>query len=916
MSDNRWQRVEDIFHRVVELAPEARSAFLDEACAANQSLRREVESLLAHESEDGATFVGPAGHDAPRTIAHYRISGKLGQGGMGIVYRATDTKLGREVAIKVLPRSFAEDADRMARFNREAKVLASLNHPNIAQIYGIEERALVMELVSGNTLQRPLPLETALNYATQIAEALEAAHEKGIVHRDLKPANIVVTPEGVVKLLDFGLAAVALGSRPDASDPANSPTVTMRATQEGLIMGTASYMSPEQAAGKPVDKRSDIWSFGVVLYEMLTGRRLFEGETVSLTLADVMRGPIDFDKLPRETPAAIRGLLRRCLDRNSINRLRDMGEARVAINTVLGGVIDAGDGSIRASKARFILRVVATLLLGTLALIGWFRNSAPSSVAQTGVTFSVQPPRGTEFSPIGGLSVDRISPDGSMILFRASDARFHVRRLNALESEPLPQWIWGGDAFWAPDSQSIAFPTLDRKLMKMRVPKGAQEFICGLNGAIRGGSWGEKGDIIFAMGEQGLFRVPSSGGAPNALEVPGIKGGGYFYPQFLPGAGDFLFDFVPDGGGDPQVFLAGFDGGKVVSPRLLLANDTAAAFTPAGGGHLLFVRDDNLYVQKLNLKARRLEGNAELLVEHVASYVPFHNASFSTSRDGALVWRTGISVVSQVMVFDRRGNRLGLSGGPAPGSAIALAPDESRLLLQGERAWIVDAHGPGSVTLGRPGGQLYWASDGAHLLFMRGGKLHKMATDGSGVQESGYFPLPSGESPAIASMSLDAHRMLLRGSTGHLFIFNVDTKAPPEEVVREWVDNAALSPDGSWLVYKPNAENVVDAKRASSTALPRRIAVGGFYQVWRADGREILFLDRDRIAVMSVSVQGSGADLRFGAPEKLFQVALPLGTGSSSKPLAVSRDGSRFYILQPTQPPDSGGMQVRIGAVR
>src|SRR6266566_6841103 len=213
MSDNRWERVEKVFHRAVELAPGARSAFLDEACAADQSLRREVDSLLAHESEDGDTFAGPPAEAAPRTIAHYRISGKLGQGGMGTVYRATDTKLGREVAIKVLPRSFAEDADRMARFNREAKVLASLNHPNIAQIYGIEERALVMELVSGETLQRPLPLETALNYATQIAEALEAAHEKGIVHRDLKPANIMVTPEGIVKLLDFGLAAVALGSR-------------------------------------------------------------------------------------------------------------------------------------------------------------------------------------------------------------------------------------------------------------------------------------------------------------------------------------------------------------------------------------------------------------------------------------------------------------------------------------------------------------------------------------------------------------------------------------------------------------------------------------------------------------------------------------------------------------------------------
>ena len=406
MSDNRWQRVEKIFHRAIELAPKARSAFLDEACAADQSLRREVESLLAHDSEDGDTFAGPVADDAPRTIAHYRISGKLGQGGMGTVYRATDTKLGREVAIKVLPRSFAEDADRMARFNREAKVLASLNHPHIAQIYGIEERALVMELVPGETLQPPLPLKTALNYATQIAEALEAAHEKGIVHRDLKPANIVVTPEGVVKLLDFGLAAVALGSRSDASDPANSPTVTMQATQAGLIMGSASYMSPEQASGKPVDKRADVWSFGVVLHEMLTGHRLFEGETVSHTLAEVLRGPIDLDKLPRETPAAIRSLLRRCLDRDAKNRLRDIGEARIAIDAALAGepplLEDAPPGGVR--RLWLAWGVAAVLAVGLMPVaFQHFREKPPTPEAPS-LRLQIAAPENT-FAPT-------LSPDG------------------------------------------------------------------------------------------------------------------------------------------------------------------------------------------------------------------------------------------------------------------------------------------------------------------------------------------------------------------------------------------------------------------------------------------------------------------------------------------------------------------------
>jgi serine/threonine-protein kinase len=269
---------------------------------------------------------------AGERLGQYEILAPIGAGGMGEVYRAKDTKLKREVALKVLPDSFAGDPERMARFQREAEVLASLNHPNIAAIYGVEERALVMELVPGAPLTGPLPVDTALNYARQIADALEAAHDKGIVHRDLKPANIMITPSGVVKVLDFGLAAVPISG--SNGDPTHSPTLTIAATQAGMIMGTAAYMSPEQAAGKPVDKRADIWSYGVVLWEMLSGERLFDGETISHTLADVLRAPIDFDKLPKETPRTIRDLLRRCLDRNVKNRLRDIGEARVAIQNL------------------------------------------------------------------------------------------------------------------------------------------------------------------------------------------------------------------------------------------------------------------------------------------------------------------------------------------------------------------------------------------------------------------------------------------------------------------------------------------------------------------------------------------------------------------------------------------------------
>src|SRR5271165_2867266 len=314
---------------------------------------------------------------APGTrLGPYEILASIGAGGMGEVYRARDTTLERDVAIKVLPGALAQDPERLARFKREAKVLASLNHPNIAQIYGVEDRALVMELVAGESPKGPLPLETALNYARQMALALEAAHEKGIVHRDLKPGNVIVTPEGVVKVLDFGLAAVAQPSGCD-SDPAASPTLTMP-TQPGVIMGTAAYMSPEQAAGKPVDKRADVWSFGVVLWEFLTGRRLFNGETISHTLADVLRGPIDFDKLPRETPPVIRGLLRRCLDRNVKNRLRDIGEARVAIDAVLSGESSETLQPLPARRSFLPWAIVGVSILSLAAAgWGWWRASQP-----------------------------------------------------------------------------------------------------------------------------------------------------------------------------------------------------------------------------------------------------------------------------------------------------------------------------------------------------------------------------------------------------------------------------------------------------------------------------------------------------------------------------------------------------------
>jgi len=388
--------MEALYHAALEVSGEERVALLAKS---DPDVRRAVEALLAQGGSGEVVLDRPAWEQASsllvpgRTqfapgeqLGSYRVEAKIGAGGMGEVYRAKDTKLEREVAIKVLPASVAQDPERRTRFEREAKVLAALNHPNIAHIYGVEERALVMELVEGETLRGPLPIDTAINYAKQIAEALEAAHDKGIIHRDLKPANIMITPQGVVKLLDFGLAAVLQPSG-ESSGATNSPTLTEPATQPGMIMGTAAYMSPEQAAGKPVDKRADIWSFGVVLWEMLTGHRLFHGETPSHTLAEVLQGTIDFGKLPQTTPPTIRELMKRCLDRDVKTRLRDIGEARFQLQKYLSNPADRTEtaqpvseksvtalpaANQRASARKYWVTAVAGLLVAMAAAGIWY----------------------------------------------------------------------------------------------------------------------------------------------------------------------------------------------------------------------------------------------------------------------------------------------------------------------------------------------------------------------------------------------------------------------------------------------------------------------------------------------------------------------------------------------------------------
>jgi serine/threonine protein kinase len=512
-------------------------------------------------------------------LGPYEIVAPLGVGGMGEVYRATDTNLARQVAIKVLPESMAADADRLARFDREAKTLAALNHPNIAAIYGLErsdgQTALVMELVEGPTLadriaEGPIPVDDALAVAKQIAEALEAAHEQGIVHRDLKPSNVKLRPDGAVKVLDFGLAK-AFDPAPSSSlGLTQSPTLSLQATYSGLILGTAAYMGPEQAAARPVDKRADIWSFGVVLWEMLTGKPLFSGETISHTLADILRAEIDLAQLPGGTPIAIRELLRRCLDRDVKRRLRDIGEARIAIERAIaepdprGPALLSDKSKLEFGWRRALPLVSTALVVAAITSAGWsyIRPSLPSPIV---TRFSFALPTDQTFSG-GGRSVVAISPDGSQIAYVAN-RRIYLRAMSDSEARPIPvvdDGLGPLNPVFSPDGRSIAFWSAgDQTLKKVSVTGGAPVTLAQI-GPVFGMDW-EPDWIIAGQGGRGIVRVSANGGKPEVLvQLEGDDQA--FGPQMLPDGQSLLFTLAKGSGAErwdkAQIVVQSLPSGK------------------------------------------------------------------------------------------------------------------------------------------------------------------------------------------------------------------------------------------------------------------------------------------------------------------------------------------------------------------
>jgi Tol biopolymer transport system component len=832
----------------------------------------------------------------PAQIAHYQIVCKLGEGGMGQVYRARDPRLGRDVAIKVLPAALANDIQYMTRFEREAQTLAALNHPNIAAIYGIEQGAIVMELVEGDTLPCPVPLDTALNYARQIAEGLEMAHEKGIVHRDLKPANIRVTPDGRVKILDFGLAK-AIGET-TASSSTVSPTLSLSMTQAGVILGTAAYMAPEQARGKAVDKRADIWAFGVVLYEMLTGRMLFGGgETVSDALAAVITRDPDWTALPPDTPPRVRALLARCLRRDPRQRLRDIGDARLILDEPELPALAAPVAP--PSRRTWLAWTLAALAI--LAAAGAiFYRPAPPAAGIGPVRLELPYPPGA--TPSSSRAVTQLvpSPDGRAIAFIATDPSTSVEHLwvRPLAGGPyrLDKTEGAISPFWSPDSRHLAFFT-EYSLKRVPASGGPVQTVVTFDRSSdvlpTGGDWREDGVIAFAYNLSGpLKRVSAAGGPVETLTRLESDESRHSAPQFLPG-NRLLFYARHASDTRGAIVLQDLSSGSRVR---VMENLTRAAWTP---DFLLFVRERALLAQPFDLEAARLTGEARALAEDVTVNEGLGRSNFAVSRNGVVAWRSGNSGLRQIAWYDRKGTRLASVGSPAVIYQISLSPDGKNIGIVGGALgkgdfWIMDAATGVQTRLtnegqGNPLTTVVWSPDSQRIAVSgaTGGiRLFAVATGKPVSSPSGSF--------LADDWTRDGLSIVCAGPGKDPSLCPVDG-SPPRRIER--TDRGQylfrLSPDGRHVAYVQNESGGTEVYVADfpGFSVRRKVSTsGGFFPLWAPTGKEIFYRSLD--GGLHVAEFHASPALSVGPPRRLFA----FGIGTFGNTYAISPDASRILI--------------------
>ncbi len=833
---------------------------------------------------------------------------------MGEVWRAVDTKLGRDVAVKVLPDSFAQDAERMARFDREAKVLASLNHPNIAQIYGVEDRAMVMELVEGETLRGPLPLETAIDYARQIADALEAAHEKGIVHRDLKPRNIMVTPAGVVKVLDFGLARVA---EETASDKEDSPTITISPTRAGVILGTAGYMSPEQARGMPVGNRADIWAFGCVLYEMLTGKPAFPGETTTDILASVIGAEPDLTRVP----AKLRRMLRRCLEKDPRKRLRDIGD--------VWELLDTAEASAAAkSKRPWMAAAAATLL----AVAGWFvawRATRPAEYPLIRLSVNLGP------DAVMGLNTTvAISPDGRRIVYpaRGPDGKQQLATRLLDEAQPafLPGTQDGADAFFSPDGQWICFFS-GSQFKKIAVQGGAPVLSGSVTAPVLGASWGAGDDLIVAMGAAfPLYRIPPDGGAPQRFTKLDAGDFSHRWPQVLPGGRAVLFSASPspDSWDNGYLEVASLKDG---TSKIVQRGAYYGRYLP--GGYLAYVRQGTIFASKFDSGGLRVTGAPVPMLQDVAANPGAGGGQFGfspgPSGHGIFVYMSGNSAAhaSKINWLDSTGGMQPLITAPGQYATPRLSPDGRRLaFVKGGDVFVADSERNTltQVTFTGRAAIPVWATDGKHIAFSLGGNaggIGWIRSDGAGDART---LLESAGTATPWSFAPDGRLAFFQRNPGPgltVWTAPLDLSDPdrpqlgkPESAWHAKGDDylPRFSPDGRWIAYRSNESGIneiyVRPFPASRGGKLQISSGGGMYALWAGNRRELFYQTGDN-RIMALDYKVEGDSFLPGKPHVWYDQPL-FYAGTSNLDLAP--DGKRFVVLAlpETVPGEKGTVHV------
>jgi serine/threonine protein kinase/Tol biopolymer transport system component len=871
-------------------------------------------------------------------LGSHEITALLGKGGMGEVYRARDTKLKRDVAIKILPDEFSRDSDRVARFQREAEVLASLNHPNIAGIYDLQQtdetRFLVMELVEGETLadrinRGPLPVEEALNIGKSICEALEAAHEKGIVHRDLKPTNVKITPDGGVKVLDFGLAKI--GQTQSSAVLSKSPTL-LSASMPGMIIGTAAYMSPEQARGRNADHRSDIFSFGCVLYEMLSGKQAFQGDDVSDVLAAVLRSEPDLAALPSNMNPQIRKLLRRCLEKNPKRRWQSIGDLRIEIEDALASPADeqvqaAVPGAVPATSAgvrrqlRLAWAVAAVLLLVSAALAGWIalHRTVPSSPK---VAFEIATP--TDTSPVQiSISPDSKHLTAEMVASEKTNMLW-VRALDAVSGIFIPGTEGSSNSFWSPDGRFIAF-SADGKLKKVDLLGAPPQTLCEARD-VAGGTWNRDSVILFGSNTGPLFRISAAGGIPVQLtELDKSRAEiAHRHPFFLPDGKHFLYVAISNKVENSGIYVGSLDSQE---RKFLLQNGIKAQF---GAGKLLYLRENTLLGQEFDPARLELRGESVRLAEHVG-FNPGNSAGgFSVSNTGALLLRLndqGGNGSNFLRWYDRNGREI---AGPSRQGYRnpVISPDlqhlaASRIDASASDIWILDL-ARGTTTRFTYDSAVHdapvWSPDGNWIVFQSGVDLHQKNASGVGQEE---LLLKSDHPKLPVDWSSDGRFLLYRDDdpkTGaDLWVLPLTgEKKPVPFVLSPFTDfQGRFSPDSRFIAYTSNESGVFQVYVQGFPNAVNRWQIsanGGYHPRWRRDGKELYFVSGVAggadVMAADISVSPDGA-LKAGVPHKLFATA-PIGLVGDRNTWDVTPGGQRFLMNSAAPAISSGGTPLTV----